>query len=96
MTALQIAGPTNYAEGSIRMGLSTSQQQPTAWRRLTLGFLTMAALLAAPIAAHAQGAVKSTHGDWQIRCDTPPGAQGEQCALIQSCLLYTSPSPRDS
>ena len=22
--------------------------------------------------------------DWQIRCDTPPGAQGEQCALIQS------------
>ena len=34
-------------------------------------------------AAHAQGAVRSTHGDWQIRCDTPPGAQGEQCALIQ-------------
>ena len=32
----------------------------------------------------AQGAVKSVHGDWQIRCDTPPGAQGEQCALIQS------------
>ena len=24
------------------------------------------------------------HADWQIRCDTPPGAQGEQCALIQS------------
>ena len=34
--------------------------------------------------AAAQGAVKSTHGDWQIRCDTPPGAQKEQCALIQS------------
>ena len=32
----------------------------------------------------AQGAVKSVHGDWQVRCDTPPGAQGEQCALIQS------------
>ena len=31
-----------------------------------------------------QGAVRSVHGDWQIRCDTPPGAQGEQCALIQS------------
>ena len=31
-----------------------------------------------------QGAVKSVHGDWQIRCDTPPGSQGEQCALIQS------------
>jgi len=37
-------------------------------------------------AAQAQGAVRSTHGDWQIRCDTPPGAQGEQCALIQSVV----------
>jgi invasion protein IalB len=32
----------------------------------------------------AQGAVKSVHKDWQIRCDTPPGAKSEQCALIQS------------
>ncbi|MDR3467139.1 MAG: invasion associated locus B family protein [Xanthobacteraceae bacterium] len=36
--------------------------------------------------ARAQGAVKSVHGDWQIRCDTPPGAQAEQCALIQSVV----------
>ena len=34
--------------------------------------------------AAAQGAVRSVHADWQIRCDTPPGAQSEQCALIQS------------
>ena len=33
-----------------------------------------------------QGAVRSVHGDWQIRCDTPPGAQAEQCALIQSVV----------
>ena len=32
--------------------------------------------------ALAQGAVKSVHKDWQIRCDTPPGAKAEQCALI--------------
>ncbi len=37
-------------------------------------------------AAFAQGAVKSVHGDWQIRCDTPPGAKAEQCALIQSVV----------
>src|ERR1700710_868049 len=37
-------------------------------------------------AAGAQGAVRSVHGDWQIRCDTPPGAQAEQCALIQSVV----------
>ncbi len=36
------------------------------------------------IPAAAQGAVRSVHNDWQVRCDTPPGAQGEQCALIQS------------
>jgi len=36
--------------------------------------------------AAAQGAVKSVHGDWQIRCDTPAGAQAEQCALIQSVV----------
>src|SRR5712691_10135488 len=36
--------------------------------------------------AQAQGAVRSVHGDWQIRCDTPPGAQSEQCALIQSVV----------
>lgn len=34
--------------------------------------------------AQAQGAIRSVHNDWQVRCDTPPGAQGEQCALIQS------------
>ena len=40
--------------------------------------------LAATGHALAQGAVKSVHRDWQIRCDTPPGAKSEQCALIQS------------
>src|SRR5215510_1471352 len=42
--------------------------------------------------ALAQGAVKSVHGDWQIRCDTPPGAQGEQCALIQSVTAEDRPN----
>jgi len=27
--------------------------------------------------------VRSTHGDWQLRCDTPAGAQDEQCVLMQ-------------
>src|SRR5690349_2801133 len=48
--------------------------------------LTMLLLPWLGTAAQAQGAVRSTHGDWQIRCDTPPGAQGEQCALIQSVV----------
>jgi invasion protein IalB len=44
------------------------------------------AVAAMPSRAHAQGAVKSVHGDWQIRCETPPGAQNEQCALFQSVV----------
>jgi invasion protein IalB len=43
-----------------------------------------AALLAGVGQASAQGVVRSVHSDWQIRCDTPPGARSEQCALIQS------------
>jgi invasion protein IalB len=45
----------------------------------------LAALLLLPAGhAAAQGAVKSVFKDWQIRCDTPPGAKEKQCALIQS------------
>src|SRR5262245_8113276 len=53
-----------------------------------------AAMLLAALhpAAHAQGVVKSVHGEWQIRCDTPPGAQGEQCALIQSVTAEDRPN----
>jgi invasion protein IalB len=55
-------------------------------RRLALAGLLLVALGSGIDAAHAQGAVRSVHGDWQIRCDTPPGAQAEQCALIQSVV----------
>lgn len=33
--------------------------------------------------ANAQGQVKSKHGDWDLRCDTPPGAQNQQCVIMQ-------------
>jgi invasion protein IalB len=54
--------------------------------RIWLAPLALAAALTVLPAqkAAAQGAVKSGHKDWQIRCDTPPGAKAEQCALIQS------------
>src|SRR5208283_663502 len=58
-----------------------SRRGPT-W--LALLALAMALSGFGPERAAAQGAVKSVHKDWQIRCDTPPGAKSEQCALIQS------------
>jgi invasion protein IalB len=46
--------------------------------------------LAAPAAA--QGAVKGRFGDWEMRCETPPGASREQCALIQSVAAEDKPN----
>jgi invasion protein IalB len=63
-----------------RTALHRSRIRPLAAALL----LALAAMLALTEAAAAQGAVRSVHHDWQIRCDTPPGAKSEQCALIQS------------
>ena len=42
--------------------------------------------------AKAQGAIRATHGDWQVRCDTPPGARAEQCALWQHVTAEDRPN----
>ena len=42
--------------------------------------------------ALAQGVVKGQYGDWQMRCDTPPGAKSEQCALIQNVTADDRPN----
>lgn len=44
----------------------------------------VSAMVLASDSASAQGVKRGSYGEWQIRCDTPPGAQGEQCALTQS------------
>jgi invasion protein IalB len=46
----------------------------------------------APQVVRAQGVVKAKHGDWEIRCETPPGAQREQCALLQSVAAEDRPN----
>lgn len=66
---------------------STSAEQPTRPATRCLAIAACAALFTFALAgkpAMAQGEVRATHGHWQLRCDTPPGAQGEQCALMQS------------
>ncbi len=54
--------------------------------------LSAMAMLTGTITAQAQGAVRATHGDWQIRCDTPPGARTEQCALVQNVAAEDRPN----
>jgi invasion protein IalB len=59
---------------------------------LTLVVLTLVALGSMAVPAAAQGVVRSVFNDWQIRCDTPPGSQGEQCALIQIVTAEDRPN----
>ena len=59
---------------------------PLMARLLLMSWMAALVVMGFAGAASAQGAVKSVHGDWQIRCDTPPGAKAEQCALIQSVV----------
>ena len=47
-------------------------------------------LAAAP--AFAQGVVKNTFGDWQLRCETPAGAKAEQCAIVQNVAAEDRPN----
>jgi invasion protein IalB len=56
-------------------------------------FLVMLSIWAGSAgSASAQGIVKSKHGDWELRCETPPGAQHEQCALLQSVAAEDKPN----
>jgi invasion protein IalB len=52
--------------------------------------LILMAGFAAPAAA--QGVVKGKFGDWEMRCETPPGAARDQCALMQSVAADDKPN----
>jgi len=53
--------------------------------------LGLATLLGAS-SAGAQGMVRNTFGDWQMRCETPAGATAEQCALVQNVVAEDRPN----
>ncbi len=61
---------------------------------LCVGFVVLPAIatLASTEASTAQGVVKAKHGDWQVRCETPPGASKQQCALVQSIAAEDRPN----
>jgi invasion protein IalB len=54
--------------------------------------LFLGAALASTGPAQAQGVVKNTFGDWQLRCETPAGAQAEQCAIVQNVAAEDRPN----
>jgi len=68
------------------MGVTTR-----AMRALRLS-MALAALAFGGAPALAQGIVKAQYGDWQLSCDTPPGASFEQCAIIQNVTAEDQPN----
>jgi invasion protein IalB len=81
-------------EAACRAAFRRASQK--AWRLRPKALVGAVALGVAAVAgagpAAAQGAVRSVHGDWQIRCETPAGAQTEQCALMQSVTAEDRPN----
>ena len=55
---------------------------------VSLGLLT----LSTADVAIAQGVVRNTYGDWQMRCETPAGAKAEQCAIVQNVAVEDRPN----
>ena len=76
-----------YVQSVLHIGVAFVPRFPTLNSKslAAIALAGLMALLGAP-AAEAQGVVKSQHGDWQLSCDTPPGASGEQCALVQNVV----------
>lgn len=77
-------------KGAHRSGRKTGATFPHD----ALGALALFGMLAISAAggAHAQGMVKNTYGDWQMRCETPAGATAEQCALVQNVVAEDRPN----
>ena len=60
-------------------------------RHCAAAILGLSALFGAS-GASAQGMVKNTFGEWQMRCETPAGATAEQCALVQNVVAEDRPN----
>lgn len=76
------------------MGFESSVAKASRHIRIS-GLIAAAALVLTCLTqspAAAQGVVKQVFNDWQIRCDTPPGAQAEQCVLLQSVQAEDRPN----
>jgi len=56
-----------------------------------LGIVTAMVFILPQSALAQSGAVRSTHGSWNVICDTPAGASSEQCVLMQNVIAEDRP-----
>ena len=100
-----ISSPSNVAPRARGQATESSNPGTTAFMngkgrsilRILAGLLPGLALLAAAVfppgaAVAQQGVIKDKHGDWETRCETPPGAAYEQCAIVLSVVDQERPN----
>jgi len=89
------AAPIDTNDEAAMTGTGSGPRMVRRRNRVVAG---VAALILAVVAAlpgrplRAEGVVKATSGDWETRCDTPTGAKGEQCALVQNVVAEDRPN----
>jgi len=71
-------------------GVGRVMRSGAGWRALALAAVSASVFAAGPAAA--QGTVRNTFDDWQLRCETPAGAKAEQCALVQYVAAEDRPN----
>jgi invasion protein IalB len=75
------------------MAFTKAIRSKARWALLGLvGGLLLAASHGFADEANPQGAVRDKHGDWVTRCETPPGAAHEQCAIVLSVVDQDRPN----
>jgi invasion protein IalB len=87
------AGPPTDTKDSLRTMAFTKAKRSNA-RRALLGLVGVLLAASHGFAAESnpQGAVRDKHGDWVTRCETPPGAAHEQCAIVLSVVDQDRPN----
>jgi invasion protein IalB len=80
-------GAAGLAAQETEMPVSMSR-----WARLAAAVSLGLLMLSTAEMARAQGTVRNTYGDWQLRCETPAGAKAEQCAIVQNVAAEDRPN----
>jgi invasion protein IalB len=63
-----------------------------ATRRAAAALIGLSALAFGLGATPSPAAVTDKHGQWETRCETPPGASSEQCAVVQTVVDEDRPN----
>ncbi len=75
------------------IALTNVNRLKAGWALLSLvAVLFLAVPPAFAAESEPQGVVRGKHGDWVTRCETPPGAAHEQCAIVLSVVDQERPN----